>query len=54
MATELGLTSVATWRPSRRPSRVRARSLRSYRACLELGRYMATEPFCRARSLRSD
>ncbi|KAF2602853.1 hypothetical protein F2Q70_00026129 [Brassica cretica] len=40
VATELGWISVAT----SRPSCVRARSLRSDRAWLELGRYVATEP----------
>ncbi|KAF3575237.1 hypothetical protein F2Q69_00059760 [Brassica cretica] len=40
VATELGWISVAT----SRPSCVRALSLRSDRAWLELGRYVATEP----------
>ncbi|KAF3503346.1 hypothetical protein F2Q69_00042647 [Brassica cretica] len=49
----IGMSSVAT----QRPSRVRARSLRvcvrSDRAWLELGRYIATD-LCGARLLRSD
>ncbi|KAF3610173.1 hypothetical protein DY000_02047883 [Brassica cretica] len=40
VVTELGWSSVAT----SRPNCVRARSLRSDRAWLELGRYVATEP----------
>ncbi|KAF3509071.1 hypothetical protein F2Q69_00005483 [Brassica cretica] len=52
LPTELGRSSVA----KSRPSCVRARSLRSDRAWLELGRYVATEACdcSAARSLRSD